>query len=159
MKNLCFVISLIVSVNVFADPVLENYCETHHGTLLSTWTCPSSGHVRTNESCLLHNSKGQPLVTDGCTGVQGTTYGDTFFKACVIHDFCYHNEPGLSGKQKADCDDELLMNIQKICGGVTLFGCQTAAEAFYLAVTAGGDFGPWECEKDNFAYPWSMDQL
>src|SRR4051812_6621247 len=88
---------------------LQEFCAKNNGELLQSWTCPNSGKIRTDSFCKLKTALGEQF-TNGCTGTFGGV-GKQFFGACVVHDFCYHNEPAVSGRSKAACDKRFLENM------------------------------------------------
>jgi hypothetical protein len=161
LKSVCAMASLgmilLSSVGARADR-LTNYCELNHGQLLDRWQCPASGAVRSGPFCRVLNNKDEELIFNGCTNVNGA-YADLFFKVCVEHDLCYHNEPGATGSSKADCDNRLYKNAIEICNrerpGQT--SCALAAHAFYWAVHVMGE-SSWRCSKNNASYP-SLENL
>jgi hypothetical protein len=137
---------------------LQAYCEANHGEMLDQWTCPSSGDVRKGDFCAVKTSTDKVLMTNGCTGTVGGI-GSQFLRACVLHDFCYHDEPAVSGKEKADCDQKLLSDMEDICverGGDYL--CFFEARAFYDIVKMFGEKS-WECSKNNVPYPSSVQEI
>lgn len=173
MKRLSISLALIFFASFALGNVLKNYCDQNGGTLSEQWTCPTSQESRTGLFCTLKNDQGKELVTNGCTGAKGE-YGDIFFPACVIHDFCYHHEPNTSQKSKEFCDRQLLRDFRKICEnypeeeiqfegvsastGITKERCEGTAVLFYLAVKLGGKKS-WSCSKEDALYPSTFMEL
>ncbi|MFN3453979.1 MAG: phospholipase A2 [Pseudobdellovibrio sp.] len=159
MKYLIISFVVLLSFNLAsANELLQNYCQQTGGQYINEWTCPNSKKVRDGGFCVQTNFQGKSLVFNGCTGAP-SGYGERFFRACMIHDFCYHNEPAVSGKSKEECDSDLLNNMRKVCeqtGGS--LGCRSAARAFYMAVSSGGN-SSWQCEKNNAVYPDKLEQI
>lgn len=142
---------------------LQNYCEKNGGKFISQLTCEESGRVRKEEFCHYQNADQQSLYFNGCNSDNQDGYRIYFFKACLIHDFCYHNEPRVSGKTRKDCDKEFKENMLDICktdarNGNKHFMCKTMANAYYRAVRLGGEES-WRCMKSSFRYPTNMDDL
>ncbi len=161
MKNLLVNVMLIfgVSTTAFADQQLVEYCTLTGGEIVSEWTCPATGSVKMGEACKQKNAAGQPMYFNGCSAPEGR-YKTLFFKACVIHDLCYHHEPATNNKSKADCDNQFLTNMKKICKTTNPFSleCGIVAQTFYAAVDNAGD-AAFTCSKENVQYPADMDQL
>lgn len=151
---------LNLDVRIRGNPkqVLEQFCHEVKGQLINQWQCPNSGESRVDLSCLIVNESNEKLIFNGCSKVDGV-WADTFFPACVIHDFCYHNEPGANKLQKSQCDDQFLANMQNICKtNSDQQKCLDTATAFYLAV-AGFGKKAWNCSKEKVQYPRSLDEL
>jgi hypothetical protein len=144
---------------------LEIFCARYNGKLIPKWTCPSSGVVRGDGPfCVLTDKIGRVQVTNGCTGTHGI--GSQFFKACVLHDFCYHNHALLNGKTKASCDDKLLTDMYDMCDRTTdkttpytRFACYLLAQrGFYTIVKYFGERS-WVCSNGKVEYPQSVDDI
>jgi hypothetical protein len=135
------------------------YCQKHRGRLMQGWTCPHSQKVRDDETfCELTDPAGNKQIVNGCTGTVARI-GSRFFKACILHDMCYHNEPAVSGMGKADCDFKFLSDMKKLCErSDSKIDCDVQIETLYNAVVVGGD-SSWNCSKAKVAYPTSLDQL
>lgn len=161
MKHVLVSLSLVLSVSsvAFADQQLVDYCLQTGGEVVQQWTCPATGNIRTGEVCKQSNSLGQVMYFNGCSAPEGK-YKTLFFRACIIHDLCYHHEPTTNNKSKLNCDDQFLANMKKICKttGVLNFECGLVAQTFYAAVVKGGD-AAFSCSKENVQYPTDMDQL
>lgn len=161
MKNFFLIVILFTSLvsTSFADKQLTDYCKLTGGQIISSWTCPVTGYQKTGDTCKQTNSAGQSLYFNGCSAPD-SKYKNLFFKACIIHDFCYHHEPQTTGKSKKNCDDQFLENMKKICktSKPLSLDCGFAAQAFYLAVDQGGDKS-FMCSKEKVPYPQNMDQL
>lgn len=138
------------------EQVLKEYCAAGGGQMVNQLTCPASKKVRKEPFCIVKNEQQQKLFFNGCTGTNGK-WGTMFFSACVLHDFCYHSEPGFSGQNKKDCDKQFLSNLRKICESNTSKTCRSMALSFYQAVKLGGS--SWECSKNNFSHPKSFEDL
>lgn len=161
MKHVLVSLSLILSVSsvAFADQQLVDYCLQTGGEVVQQWTCPATGSIRTGEACKQTNSLGQVMYFNGCSAPEGK-YKTLFFRACIIHDLCYHHEPTTNNKSKSNCDDQFLANMKKICKttGILNFECGLVAQTFYTAVVKGGDVA-FSCSKENVQYPTDMDRL
>lgn len=154
-----FVAITAVTAAALADQQLVNYCVKTGGEVVQQWTCPATGSIKSGEACKQTNSQGQVMYFNGCSAPEGK-YKTLFFKACIIHDLCYHHEPATNNKSKADCDNQFFTNMKKICKttGVLNIECGLAAQTFYTAVVKGGDTA-FSCSKENVQYPQDMDQL
>jgi hypothetical protein len=156
MKIKIFFLLLAVQLSVITfaetnDQLLEKFCAKNSGKMLNQWTCPNSGDVRGGPFCEFNDRYGRRHVVNGCTGTFGSV-GSEFFNACVIHDFCYHNEPGVSGKSKDQCDKNLLADMESICDQTEAgYRCYFTAQSFYDAVRIGGGHS-WSCSKNNVDY-------
>lgn len=161
MKKLLVSLTLIlgVSVTAFADQQLVEYCSQTGGEIVPEWTCPATGSVKAGVACKQKNSVGQVMYFNGCSAPEGR-YKTLFFKACIIHDLCYHHEPQTNNKSKLDCDNEFLKNMKKICKSTNPLSleCGIVAQTFYAAVDTAGD-AAFMCSKENVQYPADMDQL
>lgn len=167
-KNLSFTffIYLMASTIFFSDLAfastndvyLEQLCTKQGGEIVSGWTCPHSGRQRSGFYCRVKNSRGAEQVYNGCTGTVGSV-GQQFFPACVLHDLCYHNEPGVSGKSKTDCDQEFYENMKKICRSTSnSYSCQSLAWTFFQTVARVGN-ASWNCSKNSVPYVNSLEAL
>ncbi len=159
-----------VSTFVFAaipqsnEKQLENFCKNKNGTLTKIWTCPLSGKVRDGLFCELKDKSNNLQITNGCTGAYGL--GQEFFKACVLHDFCYHNHGVLDGKTKAGCDDKFLNNMYSLCDqeadqskNFSRNNCYVLAQqVFYKGVKYFGE-DSWKCSNTNTEYPQSIEEI
>lgn len=143
----------------FADQQLTEYCTQTGGELVPEWTCPATGNIKMGEACKQKNAEGQVMYFNGCSAPEGK-YKTLFFKACIIHDLCYHHEPTTSNKSKLDCDNQFLTNMKKICKATNPFSleCGIVAQTFYAAVDNAGN-AAFTCSKENVQYPADMDQL
>ena len=161
MKNLLVSLTLILSFTsqAYADKQLTDYCVGTGGTVVPEWTCPATGDLKVGEACKQTNSAGQVMYFNGCSAPEGK-YKTLFFKACIIHDLCYHHEPQTTGKSKLNCDDQFLVDMKKICKTTNpmSFECGIVAQTFYAAVVNAGE-SAFMCSKENVPYPPSMDQL
>lgn len=161
MKNICvrLLLGLCLSSVALADQQLVNYCQQTGGEVVSEWTCPATGALRSGDTCKQTNSNGQVMYFNGCSAPP-SAYTTLFFKACIVHDLCYHHEPQTNNKSKADCDKQFLSNMKKICRSTEVFNieCEFAAQTFYAAVGAGGEQA-FSCSKENVPYPTEMDRL
>ena len=165
MKNILvsLMVTFCVTLSVFADQQLAQYCVQTGGEVVKEWTCPATGTLRIGATCKQKNALGQVMFFNGCSA-PGGKYKTFFFKACIIHDLCYHHEPQTNGKSKADCDKQFLTDMKSICNTTNSFNlelsleCGIAAQTFYLAVAKAGD-SAFTCSKENVNYPIEMDQL
>ncbi len=140
------------------NPVVT-YCHQIGGKVLNQWTCPNSKRVRTGPYCEITNTSGQQLHFNGCTGAQGSEYGEIFLKACILHDFCYHHESSSNGQQKEDCDDKLLDDMFRTCEmKKDTNSCYITARLFYWAVKVGGNRS-WSCSNTKADYPKNLEDL
>jgi hypothetical protein len=161
MKNLLVGLTLIIGVtsSALADQQLVQYCIQTGGEIVQEWTCPATGNIKTGESCKQISADGKSMYFNGCSAPEGK-YKTLFFKACIVHDLCYHHEPTTHNKQKADCDNDFLGNMKKICKTTMPFSleCGIVAQSFYAAVDNAGE-PAFTCSKENVNYPPGMDQL
>ncbi|MES2802353.1 MAG: phospholipase A2 [Bdellovibrionota bacterium] len=161
MKNLLVSLTLILGVSLaaFANQQLVDYCTQTGGEVVPEWTCPATGSVKMGEACKQKNSSGQEMYFNGCSAPEGK-YKNLFFKACIVHDLCYHHEPTTNNKSKADCDNTFLADMKKICKAINPLSleCGIVAQTYYAAVANAGD-AAFSCSKENVNYPPSMDQL
>lgn len=173
MKNIReLILALLAMGGIFASSAqgreqnqfLRDYCENKMGgQFITEYTCPNSGVVRKEDFCRFYNADHQLLHFNGCNGDDQDGYRVYFFKACLMHDFCYHSEPQVSGKSKADCDLKFKADMLEICkrddrNGNKYFMCKSMAKAYYEAVSLKGKES-WRCTKDSVRYPKSMDEL
>lgn len=162
MRYLAFAL-LVFSAQAFAqsdsnEEQVAELCQKFNGRLISQWQCPQSRDVRRGTFCELELPAGHAQVFNGCTGsIAGLS--SIFFKACVLHDFCYHNEPAVSGKNRADCDLKFLNDMETLCAanGDTR-GCLRQAETLYGIVRTGGR-SSWACAKNQSPYVQSLNDL
>lgn len=157
-KILAAVTALLLTVTANAAPSeLAYYCKSIGGQIQNAWTCSNSGLPRTGETCVQKNTRGQTLRFNGCSA-PNNAFNSIFFKACIVHDLCYHSEPGYSGKSKAHCDQEFKNNMTAICAANNYdIMCDLAANTYYKSVVVGGHIA-WWCEKGNAQYP-RIDEL
>lgn len=141
---------------------LANYCKNLDGKIITKYVCPETGVVRNEDFCIFPNEYGQNLIFNGCNSDNQNGYRIHFFKACILHDLCYHSEPKVSGKTKTDCDKMFKENMLQICRENDLqehFMCKTMARIYYKAVASSKGEPSWLCIKDNAKYPTSLEQL
>lgn len=62
-----------------------------------------------------------------------TSFSETFYDACVQHDFCYRHGHETYGHDKDACDNEFLENMQAACLAIDI-PCRAAAREFHYAV-------------------------
>ena len=124
---------------------------------------------------------------DGCTGYLGGSppkmnrgalngwsprnWGQVFHGACIMHDLCYQNEPGFSGRSRADCDRVLHDYAHRICDMAyednrrtwrnpfpkkPRSKCRTNADAMYTFLTLGPRA---HYDRFNFAQPWRDHEI
>lgn len=161
MKHALLVLAVVAMAPTVsqAKKQLKEYCSKIGGEIIREWKCPNTLDLRKGEFCRQKNDLGQELVFNGCSAPDGK-YKEVFFKACIIHDLCYHHEPVTTGKSKQECDDDFLANMKKVCqqtgGGGS---CQFTAQAYYLAVTKGGETAFWCSKEPVVDYPSDLDQL
>lgn len=138
---------------------LKNYCAKSGGKMIDQLNCPTSGAVRKGPWCESKDSAGNEMFTNGCDYSFGS-YGDLFFRACVLHDYCYHHEPVSNGLSRDACNKKLLTDMYEICQieGRTDEHCHTAAKIFYEAVTFFGGKA-WKCSKVEANYPRDFGSL
>lgn len=165
MKSVFVSLSLLLTITfgltsvTLADQQLVEYCHQTGGEVVPEWICPATGTIKTGEACKQTNTQGQEMYFNGCSAPKGK-YKTLFFKACIIHDLCYHHEPTTSNKSKLDCDDQFLNDMNKICVNTDplSFECGFVAQSFYTAVVKAGD-AAFSCSKENVNYPSDMDRL
>ena len=81
-------------------------------------------------------------------------YADTFYDACVQHDFCYRHGYKTYGHNKEHCDAEFYNNMLESCDAVDVT-CTAAAKEFSWAVKEHAEEGAFqeetstECEYDG----------
>lgn len=136
---------------------LTAYCKKTGGQIINRLNCTNSGFTRDGEFCVQKNAQNKFLIFNGCSAPQNS-YNAVFFKACIIHDFCYHSEPAVDNKSRTNCDDDFYKNMKKICATQNDSNCLIAARTYYNGVIVGGGIG-WLCLKDDAEYPSDMDQL
>jgi hypothetical protein len=160
MKSILVTITTLLmfaSTAIANQSLLSMYCRQIGGKVESFWTCPNTGLTRFGETCVQKNSRGQTLRFNGCSA-PNNAFNGIFFKACIIHDLCYHSEPGYSGKSKGNCDQDFKDNMNDICAANEYdYMCYFAAQTYFKAVVTGGHIG-WWCEKGNAQYP-RIDEL
>ena len=145
-------LSLLILLSFTANASTLQTCTKLGGVMVNELKCPKSKKNRTGKFCVL---SGKPLVYfNGCTGGFGK-YSDTFFKACLKHDFCYHHEPATNNLSKKTCDEKFFNNMTLVCNAennrLKYFTCLGAAWSFYQAVKVGGKKS-WECSDSKFDY-------
>lgn len=152
----------LASVVLAQADLLGPFCWNGGGKIIDSWTCPNSKRVRSGRMCELTNKQGQKLVFNGCSA-PSNPYNDFFFKACLLHDLCYHHEPVSNKKAKEQCDSEFLYNMQTLCVSTNMldegYWCFFAAQTYYKAVSVGGGLVAWECSKEYADYPQRLDDL
>lgn len=131
---------------------LEATCDYYHGTMIPQWQCPQSGKIRKEKFCVIKDSQENPIHFNGCT-FSYKNYGETFFKACVNHDFCYHHEPTTHGFSKDHCDRQFLQDMMTLCDHNDPHNklCHANAKSFYYAVKYFGT-SSWKCSKEPANY-------
>jgi hypothetical protein len=127
------------------------YPQTAPYTCANAAECP---HV------LDQDNQGQDMFFNGCTGADKIPYGKIFFKACVLHDFCYHHEPISNGFSKEYCDHKFLRDMKTICDSKEndSFSCYSFADLFYGAVRSAGIIS-WGCSNTKANYPKDLMEL
>lgn len=172
MKNIRELTVALVAVLGLAMPLaqakhhnqyLQDYCEKIGGEFIAEFTCPETGKVRKEEFCRFTTVDQQSLYFNGCNSDNQDGYRIYFFKACLVHDSCYHNEPKVSGKSRAECDEDFKNDMLKICKqderkGNKHFMCKSMARMYYSAVRLKGEES-WRCMKNSVRYPTSMEQI
>lgn len=79
-------------------------------------------------------------------------FGETFFDACLQHDFCYRHGNKTYGRDKEGCDTEFYENMLALCENKT---CEVAAKEFHWAVKEHAEDGAFQtttstyCEYDG----------
>ena len=90
----------------------------------------------------------------GLRGDWHAKYANTFYDACVQHDFCYRHGYKTYGHKKEHCDAEFYHNMLEKCGSVDV-GCMAAAKEFSWAVREHAEEGAFqeetstECQYDG----------
>ncbi len=153
MKKYVLILFILASVSIQAETKsLADACKKLGGEIVNSLLCPKSKKNRDGEFCVISN---RPLVYfNGCTKSVGD-YGDTFFKACLKHDFCYHHEPATNGLSKKNCDNNFYSDMLSVCMKndklSDFISCRSIAWGFYQAVKVGGKKS-WECSNSVFDY-------
>jgi hypothetical protein len=93
---------------------LKDYCDQNKGVILKKYRCPKSRLNLPIRTCEFENSYGDLQFVNGCSGPTGG-HKETFFKACIKHDLCYHHEPSTGGLNRKDCDQLFLEIALKSC--------------------------------------------
>ncbi len=139
---------------------LTEFCQRQDGVITEPFYCPTSQRKRTGAFCKIQDNQGRDMFFNGCTGADKIPFGKTFFKACVLHDFCYHHEPTSNGLSKDYCDKKLLKDMRTICDKQenNSFACNTFADLFYAAVRTAGNKS-WNCSKVPANYPKNLSDL
>lgn len=139
---------------------LIQYCQANQGEIVEPHYCPTSKRKRTGPFCKIQDDQGRNMFFNGCTGADKIPFGKTFFKACILHDFCYHHEPTSNGFTKDYCDKKLLKDMRTICDQQenNSIACKTFADLFYAAVRTAGSRS-WECSKVPANYPKNLEDL
>jgi len=73
-------------------------------------------------------------------------YADTFYDACVQHDFCYRHGYKTYGHNKEYCDEEFYNNMLKSCNAVDV-ACRAVAKEFSWAVKEHAEEGAFQEES------------
>ncbi len=63
-----------------------------------------------------------------------STFEETFYDACIQHDFCYRHGYRTYGHIKGFCDEEFYANMKAVCLAIDVL-CLSAAREFYIAVS------------------------
>lgn len=84
----------------------------------------------------------------GLRGDWHSKYAETFYDACVQHDFCYRHGYKTYGHKKEHCDAEFYQNMLETCGAVDV-GCMAAAKEFSWAVREHADEGAFQEESST----------
>lgn len=140
---------------------LEFFCTQQKGKVINEWTCPATKVIRKDGPfCVLSDQQGRIQVTNGCTGTYGLA--PEFFRACVMHDMCYHNHGVMNGGTKEACDEKFIRDMYETCdsyigdSAVLAVTCYAIAhKAFYGAVHFFGR-NSWNCAAENVEYPQSL---
>lgn len=67
-----------------------------------------------------------------------STFEETFYDACIQHDFCYRHGYKTYGHVKEFCDNEFYANMKAVCLAIDVL-CLSAAREFYTAVSRYAD--------------------
>lgn len=147
-KIITLIFFTIINFSIYGEEfLLERACHADGGQIVESLTCPQSKVERVGGFCILENNS----FYNGCSASIGG-YGDIFFAACRVHDFCYHHEPASYGKQKSTCDKEFYQNMQEICQNRNdLNYCYYYANLFYYAVDKRGQKS-WDCSNSEADY-------
>lgn len=84
----------------------------------------------------------------GLSGNWHSKYSDTFYDACLQHDFCYRHGYKTYGHQKEHCDAEFYDNMLESCGKFDL-ACIAAAKEFSWAVREHAEEGAFQEETST----------
>jgi hypothetical protein len=77
-----------------------------------------------------------------------TAYADTFYDACVQHDFCYRHGYKTYGHNKEHCDAEFYNNMLESCDAIDVT-CAAAAKEFSWAVKEHAKEGAFQEETST----------
>ncbi|TNE99850.1 MAG: hypothetical protein EP326_07370 [Deltaproteobacteria bacterium] len=112
MKKLILFL-FFTSLPVYGDQLVD-FCIAVNGELHRSYRCPKSGLKLPVRTCEYFNSQGDLQFVNGCSGPTGG-HREYFFKACVVHDLCYHHEPSTNGLERRDCDQLFLRTALEGC--------------------------------------------
>lgn len=87
------------------------------------------------------------LMTKG-VGSWHSAYADTFYDACVQHDFCYRHGYRTYGHNKEHCDEEFYNNMLESCNAIDV-ACKAAAKEFSWAVREHAEEGAFQEETST----------
>ncbi len=116
MMKLLITTLLIFTFNAHADQ-LNDFCQSVDGEMFKSYKCPKSGLKLPVRTCEYVNNLGDLQFVNGCSGPTGG-HKEFFFKACVVHDLCYHHEPSTNGLNRKECDQLFL--------STAIVGCEQA---------------------------------
>jgi len=147
-SRIIIIIFIFVGWTAQADN-LQIYCAENQGEMFrGLIPCPDSVTVDRGQFCILDRN---PLIyVNGCSGINPVGLHDTFFNACIEHDFCYYDEPVASGMSRKDCDKNFLSSMIQACKDHknNSRACRSGAWSYYKAVRlAGKSF--YECSDGN----------
>ena len=91
------------------------------------------------------------ILVGSMTNVVGSwhsEYANTFYDACVQHDFCYRHGYKTYGHNKEYCDEEFSKNTRESCNTVDV-ACKAAAKEFSWAVREHAEDGAFHEETST----------
>ncbi len=147
----------------------ENTKQDHQG-VCANWN-EKTNALLFHDGCTGYPPGNPPLMNKGPNaGWNASNWGQVFHGACIMHDLCYQNEPGFSGKTRAQCDGVFYKRAIEICnhsyqqrsGWQAFFKPKPLSACKSAATLARGlmVFGSKNhYKKFNFGSPWSVSDI
>lgn len=135
---------------VYGDQLTE-FCQAVDGEMHRSYRCPKSGLKLPVRTCEYLNNQDDLQFVNGCSGPTGG-HTEYFFKACIVHDLCYHHEPSTNGLERKDCDQLFLNTALEGCEGApNKKSCHFWAKLMYNSLRVIG--GPaFHCSDEPANY-------